>query len=175
MLAVTAALWGVAAFAACGGDDASSGGGDDASATTSDSGGDSSQSSDGTQSSDGIGPLPDGGGGDSAAGDAAPSDAAFKYDGPCTPRVGTSFVCGAASCTNSTTQYCIYGAVPNTCQPLPPACQCEETFNCACLAANLDCDGGFLCSPHSDAGAAELPDAAYSSFFWIASHTCSVR
>jgi len=68
--------------------------------------------------------------------------------------------------------------VPNTCQPVPAACQCEETFTCDCLAANLICDDGGargLCTPHTDGGMSELADAASSAYFWIDAHHCSVR
>jgi hypothetical protein len=115
--------------------------------------------------------------GDGAA-DATASDAAGAGEGggTCTPPIGHAFPCGASPCASSATEYCIYGPVPNTCQPLPAACQCAETFNCECLSTHLTCDGdaGFnaSCDAHNDAGLVESPDAAFSSYFWIAAHTC---
>ncbi len=119
--------------------------------------------------------IGDAGGG---APDGTASDAAGAADSgaTCTPLVPHSFPCAASPCANSATEYCIFGPVPNSCQPLPVACQCQETFNCECLSTHLTCDGdaGFnaSCDPHGDAGLVESVDAALSSYFWIAAHTC---
>jgi hypothetical protein len=158
------------AFAACSSDDTSSDSADGSMAGGDANGADGS--TDGANASDGQ-PSSDG----STVTDSGsnPDAMTLPDGGKCTPRVGGSFVCGATPCTDSTTQYCIYGAVPNTCEPLPPACQCEETFTCECLLANLSCDGGASCLPHNDAGLPEAVDASVSSFFWIAAHVCSVK
>jgi hypothetical protein len=157
-------------FAACSTDDTAgdstdgSAAGNDASIA--DGSTDGANASDGRSSSDGS-TITDSG--------SNPDAMTLPDGGKCTPRVGGPFSCGAIPCTDSTTQYCIYGAVPNTCEPLPPACQCEETFTCDCLLANLSCDGGASCLPHNDAGLAEPADASVSSFFWVDAHVCSVK
>jgi hypothetical protein len=171
---IVAALCGV--LSACSTDDASNANGDstDGSVNGPDGSTDGANATDGRLADGAL--VGDGGDGGSS------SDAETFGDGACTPRGdGGPFVCGAGAagtCTDSTTQYCIFGAVPNTCQPLPPACQCEETFSCACLVANLICDDGGVegvCSAHDDGGLVEAPDAATSRYFWIAAHHCSVR
>ncbi len=111
------------------------------------------------------------GGDGSAAGDAATSsDSAMMGDAPtggdgstCTPAVGGSFECNTTSPCNSATQYCAFGGIANTCEPLPAECQCEETRTCACILARSGCvnlDGGpddqalLQCQPYTpnDAG-----------------------
>ncbi len=165
-----------AVFAACGADDAN-----DMASDSADSSIGSDASADGSTDGTSTG---DGQSADDAANDGGTiTEAGTRSDGgPCTPRVGGPFVCGigdAGTCTDSTSQYCIYGPVLNTCQPIPAECQCEETYSCECLVENLICDDGGLpllhCTPHSDGGANELPDAATSSFFWIDAHECSVK
>jgi hypothetical protein len=130
---------------------------------------------DGTLLADGGQPPTDG----SIATDSGTPDAMKLPDGgTCTPRVGGPFICGSKNCDDSTTQYCIYGAVPNTCESLPVECQCEETFTCACLTDNLICDDGGakgVCTPHGDAGEIENIDASAVNFFWLIAHTCHPR
>jgi hypothetical protein len=110
------------------------------------------------------------------AGDEAAHDAAHD-SGHCTPLGDRTFSCGASPCDRST-QYCIFGAVPNTCHPLPPECQCAETFNCGCVMSNLTCNDGGLparCVPYGDGGEVQAADAAIVGYFWIEAHSCSVN
>jgi hypothetical protein len=82
---------------------------------------------------------------DDATPDAAPdatSDAAS--DAQCTAVASFTFVCPSAC--NGATNYCLGGGVPNTCEPIPAACQCAQTHTCDCLLANVTspCTGGIL-------------------------------
>lgn len=161
-------------FVACNTDDstnaASDGSLSGSDASNSDGSGDATNSSDGQSTGDGSTPISDGG---------TKADAMTLPDGGvCTPRAGGGFPCGPTACTNSTTQYCIYGPVPNTCEAVPVECQCEETFTCECLTDNLICDDGGAkgaCGPHDDAGAIENADASNVNYFWLIAHTCHPR
>jgi len=75
-------------------------------------------------------------------------------DGACTPLTSMTGKCGPFTSCDFAKSYCLGGSVANTCEPLPPACACQETHTCACLDAHVSaCDGGFqMCTPYADGG-----------------------
>jgi hypothetical protein len=184
-----------AAFAlgACGGGIARNGGGNSEDGSTGGSDGNAGGSSGGGGGSGGVidagsGGVIDAGGGDggvesgnglgsdAAAGDsgkandsgtvhdAAPAPGEAGSDGACSTPTGGTFQCGPTTC-DGVTNYCLEKIGGNTCVSIPPACQCGQSHDCACLLAGVanPCGVGTLtCTPMHDGGliwlvAAECP------------------
>lgn len=64
--------------------------------------------------------------------------------GQCTPIEQSTYVCGGTT-VSSPSQFCVYnlGTGVGAYQAMPAACQCAETFTCACLLdVESPCGGG---------------------------------
>jgi hypothetical protein len=105
--------------------------------------------------------------GSTPSGDGAlPADAG-KMDagddaGCAAPSAGV-FQCGPSSC-DGVQSYCLEAIGGNTCISLPPACQCADTLDCACLLSHVPnpCGVGVLsCTPMHDGG-----------LFWVVADDC---
>jgi hypothetical protein len=106
-----------------------------------------SSSADGSDSSSGTdaGSVADAGA--DAAGDGAAGD------GACVPVEAGAFDCAGLTCPGD--DWC-FAVGRTTCFPLPAACLCEGTYDCACLFTHgfvNPCDGSFAVCPPGDGGA----------------------
>jgi hypothetical protein len=96
--------------------------------------------------------------------DAQIEDAGGSADATCTALTGPSYHCYGGPLCSAPSQYCVYGAVPNACDPTPAACLCVETYNCACILLNTaSCDAGHsLDCTMTDAGAVFVTESVCS-------------
>jgi hypothetical protein len=79
-------------------------------------------------------------------------DGGDSGDAGCTGPSPDMFNC-AGSC-NGATSYCVGGAIPNVCEPLPAECTTCSTHDCACLLAHAPspCNGTISCTAYDDGG-----------------------